>query len=393
MVKNKNVKPEKKHTFVICAYKEQPYLEECIKSLKAQTVKSKIMISTSTPNDFISSMAKKYNVELRINKKTKGHINDFCFAYDQVDTKYVTLCHQDDIYYENFAEEIIKKMDKSERPVIAFSNYHEIKNGNKIKNNLLLFVKRIINFPLLFFKNSKRIKLFTLSLGNAICAPSVTYNKEVLDRPLIESDFKSNIDWITYIDFAEEKGSFVYVKKPLMAHRIHEESTTTKVITNNVKHDEDYLIFKKFWPEVIAKFLVKIYSTSEKSNNVNGKERKSFMKIFMIVLYLVLTISGLILYKKGTSNDFLINFSNGMLNVKLSWLSIMGLACYLCSFLIYMLILPKYDLTYIMPLMSAFSSISIYVLAILVLKESVTVTGIIGTIVIIIGVLLINWKR
>ena len=113
----------------------------------------------------------------------------------------------------------------------------------------------------------------------------------------------------------------------------------------------------------------------------------------MIVLYLVLTISGLILYKKGTSNDFLINFSNGMLNIKLSWLSIMGLFCYLCSFLIYMLILPKYDLTYIMPLMSAFSSISIYLLAILVLKESVTVTGIIGTIVIIIGVLLINWKR
>ena len=41
------------HTFAICAYKESPYLEECIKSLKNQTIKSNILIATSTPNDYI----------------------------------------------------------------------------------------------------------------------------------------------------------------------------------------------------------------------------------------------------------------------------------------------------------------------------------------------------
>ena len=45
------------HTFVICAYKESPYLEECIKSLKKQTLKSEIIISTSTPNDLIKKLA------------------------------------------------------------------------------------------------------------------------------------------------------------------------------------------------------------------------------------------------------------------------------------------------------------------------------------------------
>ena len=50
-----------KHTFVICAYKESPYLESCIKSLKAQIVKSDIKIATSTPNDYIYNVAKKYN--------------------------------------------------------------------------------------------------------------------------------------------------------------------------------------------------------------------------------------------------------------------------------------------------------------------------------------------
>ena len=41
------------HTFAICAYKESPYLEECIKSLKNQTIKSNILIATSTPTDYI----------------------------------------------------------------------------------------------------------------------------------------------------------------------------------------------------------------------------------------------------------------------------------------------------------------------------------------------------
>ena len=48
-----------KHTFVICAYKESKYLEDCIKSLKAQEVKSDIKIATSTPNEYIYSIADK----------------------------------------------------------------------------------------------------------------------------------------------------------------------------------------------------------------------------------------------------------------------------------------------------------------------------------------------
>ena len=40
----------KEHTFVVCAYGESPYLEKCIDSLEKQTVKSRILIATSTPN-------------------------------------------------------------------------------------------------------------------------------------------------------------------------------------------------------------------------------------------------------------------------------------------------------------------------------------------------------
>ena len=48
------------HTFVVCAYKESEYLKECIESLLAQTVKSRIVIATSTPNEHIRSIAGRY---------------------------------------------------------------------------------------------------------------------------------------------------------------------------------------------------------------------------------------------------------------------------------------------------------------------------------------------
>ena len=114
------------------------------------------------------------------------------------------------------------------------------------------------------------------------------------------------------------------------------------------------------------------------------------MGIVLVILYLVLTVSGLILYKLGSNKEFLIACSNGIFQIKLSLISILGLLCYLCSFLIYMLVLPKFDLTYIMPVTSAITYISVYILSIMVLKESVQVNGIVGSIIILIGVIIMN---
>ena len=38
---------EQLHTFAVCAYKESPFLEECVRSLVRQTVKSRILIGVS----------------------------------------------------------------------------------------------------------------------------------------------------------------------------------------------------------------------------------------------------------------------------------------------------------------------------------------------------------
>ena len=54
-----------RHSFVVCAYGESPYLEACLKSLKAQTVPSEILICTSTPNRHVEQLAVKYGIPLK----------------------------------------------------------------------------------------------------------------------------------------------------------------------------------------------------------------------------------------------------------------------------------------------------------------------------------------
>ena len=59
---------EFKHTFAVLAYKESPYIEECILSLLNQKEQSNIIICTSTPNQYLENLANKHNIPLFINK-------------------------------------------------------------------------------------------------------------------------------------------------------------------------------------------------------------------------------------------------------------------------------------------------------------------------------------
>ena len=94
-----------KHTFVICAYKESAFLEECIESLEEQTVTSTIIMVTSTPCDYISNMAQKHGIELYVNDGETGISADWNFGISMAKTQYVTVAHQDDVYRRNYTVE------------------------------------------------------------------------------------------------------------------------------------------------------------------------------------------------------------------------------------------------------------------------------------------------
>ena len=259
------------HTFVVCAYKESEYLEACIQSLLAQTVKSRILISTATPNAHISALAERYGLDVRVNTGDHGIAQDWNFAYAQAETALVTLAHQDDIYDPGYAAAVIAAAGEAKHPLICFTGYYEIRDGRRVEDNDLLRVKRKLLSPLKLrpFRTSRFVRRRSLSLGNAICCPAVTYVRDNLPQPLFPVGFRSNVDWETWEHISRMKGAFCYIPAPLMGHRVHAGSETSAVIGDgDGRTAEDYAMFRKFWPKWIADRLIRMYAKGQKSNQI-----------------------------------------------------------------------------------------------------------------------------
>lgn len=258
------------HTYVLCAYKTSEYLEECVKSLLAQTVKSKVLIATSTPNEHITTIAQKYNIPVYINEGEKGIGGDWNFAYGKADTPLITIAHQDDIYEPDYTKRMLEFINKSKQPILYFSGYAELRNGEKVYNNSILKIKKLMLSPLKIKSlwTSRFVRRRILSLGCPICCPAVSFVRERVGDSPFTNDYLSDIDWQQWELQSLKKGSFVYNPQPLMCHRIHEDSATTEIIGDSKRSKEDFDMFCKFWPRPIAKIIAKLYSNSEKSNDI-----------------------------------------------------------------------------------------------------------------------------
>lgn len=255
------------HTFIVLAYKKSPYLECCLDSLAAQTVKSRIIVSTSTPDDSIREACTKRGLKLFVNPVTGGIAPDWNFACGLAETDFFTLAHQDDLYEPDYAESVLKAMKKAKDPLIAFSDYSE-KREEKVTTNGLPRIKRLMLIPARskLLMRTRLGKRLILAFGNAVCCPSVTYCRERFPKDLFDSSFRSNMDWMAWEELSKHKGSFVYIPRPLMEHRIHMGSTTSGLLEENGRSSEDLTVFRKFWPEPIAKLLTRLYKKGEKYN-------------------------------------------------------------------------------------------------------------------------------
>ena len=175
------------------------------------------------------------------------------------------------MYFSDYSIRAVRKLEESKHPLIYFSDYCEIRNGEKVRNNGLLKTKRMLLSPLKIKRcqKSRFLRRRILSLGNGICCPSVTFAKENLPNPVFRVHFRSNEDWEAWERLSRLKGDFLYDSTIQMGHRIHEESETSVIIGDNARSKEDYEMFCKFWPKCIAKFLSNFYAKSEKSNKIN----------------------------------------------------------------------------------------------------------------------------
>ncbi len=261
----------KLHTFVILAYQESPYLEDCIKSVIQQTTPSQVLIATTTKNAHITKLAQKYHLQITTAKHTDIG-GDFDFALHCGTTPLVTIAHQDDIYDKNYSTKIIEAYHKHPQSSIIFTDYYEIRNKQKTYSNTNLKIKRILLTPARITKSlhSKHSKRLILRFGNPICCPAVTFIVKNCPKNVFKSNFKCNVDWHAWENLSRRQGSFTFISQPLMGHRISASSTTSSIIKQGIRTKEDYAIFKRFWPSYIAKLLTKFYQKSEKSNSLKN---------------------------------------------------------------------------------------------------------------------------
>ncbi len=258
------------HTFVIPAYGKSLFLETCIRSLLSQSLKSRIIITTSTPSRFIDTIANRYSIPVFVHTRSTGIASDWTFACACCQTSYITLAHQDDVYLPDYALKTLTALKNSKNGLIAFTDYNEIYQNEIRSSSMLLSVKRAILF-FLFMRNKPlshtSLKKSCLKIGSTLCCPSIMYNKEMIGTISFNTAFSINLDWYLWWELANKDGAFVYLKNKLMHHRIHSESETSKGLHTNKRQSEDKYMFEKLWPKPFAAILSKLYTLSYLSNS------------------------------------------------------------------------------------------------------------------------------
>lgn len=115
--------------------------------------------------------------------------------------------------------------------------------------------------------------------------------------------------------------------------------------------------------------------------------------IIMFTFYVLLASSGLVLFKLGSGVNSNLTLSIFGLKINYSIKMILGLMCYGFSFILWMLIVSKSNLTIAMPLSVAIVNTLVVIESCLILKEKITLTQGIGIFIVILGVCIMTFGR
>lgn len=255
------------HSFVVPAYGLSPHLHQCLESLRAQTLGgSEVLMATSTPSAALEKIASDYGVTYRVHGPNRGIGRDWNAALGYATRGWVTIAHQDDIYLPSFLMETMRLVDAVPDASLVMTDYAELLADTgalrdytsmlRIKSLLLelgFFGRRAIGRP--------GDKLRLLKFGCPVPCPSITLGPALKELRFRE-DLKVDLDWEAWIRAARLDGSFCYVRRKLLHHRIHSESETSAGVRGGDRAREDHAMFAALWPRPIAAVLARAYALS-----------------------------------------------------------------------------------------------------------------------------------
>lgn len=111
-----------------------------------------------------------------------------------------------------------------------------------------------------------------------------------------------------------------------------------------------------------------------------------------IILYIVFAVSGSTLLKLGSTSSKIL-FSIPFINTNVTIITLIGILTYGLSFLCYIILLCKYDLSFISPLTVGLVYILLMITAFLFFHEQFTFYKILGSSLILIGIFFVLLKK
>lgn len=130
---------------------------------------------------------------------------------------------------------------------------------------------------------------------------------------------------------------------------------------------------------------------NSKINRTKDNERKNMMGI--ILVYVMFSVSGLLLLKIGTTRAFSLTLTEGNLDIKISGILLIGMCLYLLALITSLIAMKTIDLSIFYPISAGLGYVLVCLLSYLVLREHITRMQLGGMLFILIGVVLMNLRK
>lgn len=124
--------------------------------------------------------------------------------------------------------------------------------------------------------------------------------------------------------------------------------------------------------------------------NNNIRKRKDMT---IILIYVMLSVSGLLLLKIGTTKAFNLSIANGNVNISFNVILLIGTCFYVMSFVTSLIAMRAIDLSIFYPISAGLGYILVCLLSHFVLKENISRRQLIGILFILVGVIFMNLRK
>ncbi len=249
------------HCFMVVAFGDSPFLVDCLTSLKSQTRASRICVATSTPSNHIIRVAARFDAPVIVNFGGASIADDWNFALDVADARYVTLAHQDDVYFPTFTARSLEALGALASSVFCFTGYREIADDGSPRHSKISIVKHLLDRAILGRRTrvgGARLRAF-LSLGNPLACSSVTFDCQRVGAFAFSNEYRSNLDWDAWLRLLSAGGVFARLPDKLVGRRHNLLTATSRLIREGVRQDEDLALFRRLWPSPVGEIIAQTY--------------------------------------------------------------------------------------------------------------------------------------